>query len=98
MHDELSVLKVVVSRLNDTPPDVRAAFMALLMQRSDGERAIMAFEMFDLARALMTANIRAHRPGITESELRVQLFERTYGGDFEESERTRIARRIRDGR
>jgi hypothetical protein len=82
--------------MNDTPPDVAAAFTALLMQRPEGDRAMMAFEMFDLARALMTADIQARHPGISETELRVQIFERTYGNDFDAAERARIARRIRE--
>ena len=81
--------------MNDTPADVTVAFTALFMQRSEGERAMMAFEMFDMARALMTADIRARQPGITDAELRVQIFERTYGAEFDEADRVRIARRIR---
>jgi hypothetical protein len=81
--------------MNDTPPDVTVAFRALMMQRTEGERAVMAFEMFDLARLLMTADIRAQHPGITETELRVKIFERTYGGDLEPADRARIAARIR---
>jgi hypothetical protein len=81
--------------MNDTPSAVLAVFTALLMQRSEGERALMAFEMFDMARALMTADIRAHHPGITERELRARIFERTYGREFGEAERSRIVRRIR---
>ena len=83
--------------MNDTPPEVRAAFTALLMQRSGGERAMMAFGMFDVARALVTAGIRARHPDISESELRVQIFERTYGSDFDEADRARIVSRIRGG-
>ena len=82
--------------MNDTPRDVEAAFKALFRQRSESERAMMAFEMFDMARALMTADIRSTHPGITESELRVQIFERTYGADFDEIDRARIAGRIRE--
>ena len=81
--------------MQDTPPDVRAAFTTLLMSRAEGERAMMAFEMFDMARALMTADIRARHPDITEAELRVHIFERTYGTDFDDVERARIAARIR---
>lgn len=81
--------------MNDTPPDVAAAFRALAMTRSEGDRAMMAFEMFDLARALMTTDIRARQPGITDSELRVRIFERTYGNDFNEADRARIAGQIR---
>ena len=81
--------------MNDTPPDVRAAFTALLMQRSASERAMMTFDMFDLARTLMVADIRARDPGISDTELRVQIFERTYRSDFDEVDRARIATRIR---
>ena len=81
--------------MNDTPADVGAKFTALLMERSEGERAMMAFEMFDLARALMTADILARHPDLPETELRVQIFERTYGNDFDAADRARIARRIR---
>ena len=83
--------------MNDTPADIAAAFSALVMQRSEGERVMMTFEMFDLARTLMTADIRAQYPGINARELRVKIFERTYGSDFDESDRARIAQRIRDG-
>jgi len=83
--------------MNDTPPEVDRAFTTLMMGRSEGDRAMMAFEMFDLARALMTAGIRARDPGISEVELRVQIFERTYGTDFEAADRARVVERIRSG-
>lgn len=82
--------------MTDTPADVGAEFRALVMARPEGDRAMMAFEMFDLARALMTSDIRAHHPGITDSELRVRIFERTYGNDFNEADRARIAGEIRN--
>ncbi len=66
-----------------------------MMQRSEGDRAMMAFEMFDLARSLMTADIRAREPGISDVELRVQIFDRTYGADFEVADRARVVERIR---
>lgn len=82
--------------MSDTPRDVGAAVTALFMQRTESERAMMAFEMFDLARALMTADIRARHPGIGETELRVQVFERTYANDFDPVDRDRIIQRIRE--
>lgn len=80
--------------MNDTPPDVQAAFLALVMQRSEGERALMAFEMFDVTRVLMSADLRTQHPDLGETELRVRIFERTYGGDFDEAERRRIVARL----
>jgi len=81
--------------VNDTPPHVEAAVTRLMMQRSPSDRAMMAFDMFDMVRALMTADIRAHHPDISEVELRVKIFERTYGSDFNDAERARIIERIR---
>lgn len=81
--------------MTDTPDDIAARMTALIMERAEGERAMMAFEMFDLARALMTADIRASHPGISDRELRVKIFERTYGSDFDAPARARIAHAIR---
>jgi hypothetical protein len=60
------------------------------MQRSASDRVRMTCEMFDLARALMVSNIRATYPGISERELRVKIFERTYADDFGAEARARI--------
>ncbi len=76
--------------MNDTRPDVDKQFAALLRQRSGSDRVRMACEMFDLARALMVANIKAQHPGIADTALRVKVFERLYGSDFTPDERTRI--------
>jgi hypothetical protein len=83
--------------MNDTPPEVDRMFTTLMMRRSESDRAMMAFEMFDLARVLMTADIRARHPGISGVELRVQIFERTYGADFDAATRAKIVNRIRSG-
>ncbi len=84
--------------MNDTPPEVDRMFTTLMMRRSEGDRAMMAFEMFDLARTLMTADIRSRDPGISDVELRVQIFERTYGTDFEAVDRVKVVERIRSAR
>lgn len=80
---------------SDTSPEVEARVEALLAQRSGSERVRMACEMFDLARALAVANIRAGRPNVTDGELRAQLFERFYGEDFTAVDKARIKGRLR---
>ena len=55
----------------------------------------MTFEMGTLARTLMIANIRAEHPDIPDTELRVKIFERTYGEDFDADTRARIIARLR---
>ena len=81
--------------MNDTTPDVAARYRALLMARSGSDRLRMACEMFDCAREMMIAGIRAEQPDITDAELRVAVFLRTYGGDFTTEERERIVTRVR---
>lgn len=81
--------------MNDTSPDIAAQFDALMARRSGSDRVRMACEMFDLARALAVASIRADHPGISGNDLRVRLFERLYGEDFSEEERSRILAALR---
>ena len=81
--------------MSDMPPEVEARLGALFAERSGSDRVRMACEMFTLARALMVANIRAEAPDITATDLRVKVFERTYGDDLDLEERARIIARLR---
>lgn len=82
--------------MNDTQPDVEERFAALFRQRSGSDRVRMACEMFDLARALVVANINAQHPGIAGPALRVKVFERMYGSDFTPDERIQLVARLRE--
>jgi hypothetical protein len=81
--------------MNDTSPEVETRYRTLLMERSGTERLRMACEMFDCAREMMIAGIKAEQPGVTDTELRVAIFLRTYGTDFTPDERDRIVTRLR---
>jgi len=81
--------------VKDTPPEVDRRMTALFMSRTSDERVRAACEMFDLARKVMVAGIRSEHPDISATELRVKLFERTYGADFASGERARIISRLR---
>lgn len=81
--------------MSDTTPDVEAAFAAMLAALSPTERVRMMSGMFDTARRILVSNIRASHPGISEVELRVQIFLRTYAEDFAPEERARIVAYIR---
>jgi hypothetical protein len=81
--------------MNDTSPDVEARLRDLFMQRSGNDRVRMVSEMFDLARALVVARIKAESPDVTPQELRIKIFERMYGDDFDADARARIIARLR---
>jgi hypothetical protein len=75
--------------MNDTPEAVQNRYRMLLMRRSGSERLYMGCAMFDTARALARANLRVSSH--SDAELRVRLFMRTYGGDFDAATAQRIA-------
>lgn len=81
--------------MNDTPPDVDAAFTAMFRTRSGSERVRMACEMFDDAKKLAAADIRRHDPHSSPVELRVKIFERLYFEDFSRDELARIVAWLR---
>ena len=68
--------------MNDTSPAIAKLQRQLLMQRSGPERLKMGCAMFDTARALMRAGL-GDGTGVDRSPaMRVRLFERTYGREF----------------
>ena len=81
--------------MKDTSPETDRAFTALFAARSPSERLRMTCAMFDDAKALAEAGIRAANPDITTADLRIQLFERLYFGDFDEETRTRMIEALR---
>jgi hypothetical protein len=78
----------------DTPPDVEVSFDALLARRSGSDRVRMVSEMFETARALAIADIRRVRPDISDTDLRLQLFDRFYGDEWSNAERADLRARL----
>jgi len=75
--------------MNDTPEAVQNFYRTLFMRRSGSERLQMGCAMFDTARTFVRASLR----GCTSNDaaLRVHLFVRTYGGDFDAETVERIS-------
>ena len=74
--------------MNDTSEAVENFYRTLLMRRSGSERLHMGCVMFDTARTFARANLR----GLSHNDdvLRVRLFVRTYGEDFDAETMERI--------
>lgn len=81
--------------MKDTPEPVERRFRELLLARSGAERMKMGFAMFSSARAMLRAGL-GDPDGTDDSvEMRVQIFLRTYGGDFTPETRERIVAKLR---
>lgn len=65
------------------------------MKLSPLRRLEMASEMASAARIVMREGIRLEHGALEEGELRVQMFLRLYGDEFDPERRKRIIERIR---
>ena len=78
--------------MKDTPQAVQDFYRTLLMDRPGIERLKMGCAMFDTSRALARANLKAHVH--TDADIRVCLFVRTYGRDFDPDTVAQIVERL----
>ncbi|OIO10540.1 MAG: hypothetical protein AUJ52_03940 [Elusimicrobia bacterium CG1_02_63_36] len=81
--------------MNDTDRKVERLLRTLLMSKSDEARLAMGCSMFDDAKAIALAGLRAERPGMDDLECRVQLLRRLYGQDLGEPRLKRVSARLR---
>jgi len=80
--------------MNDTSPEIEKIVTDKMKRLSGEERLKMGASMFDMAKKMVLASL----PIQEESECRIRLFLRFYGNDFDEQEREKIIRHIKEKR
>lgn len=80
--------------MKDTPPEIEAIFLQMMMKKTPEERFKMATGMFEDAKALVLASF-PEEVLKSPTETRCQLFLRFYGQDFSEEEREKILTHLR---
>lgn len=80
----------------DTSPEIEARVRQMMRKKSGSERLIMGCSMFDMSKRIVEDSIRLKNPNIGAEELRVQLFLRFYKHDFDEQERERIIKHLKE--
>lgn len=81
--------------MRDTPDEVERVYHRMLMQRSGEERLRMGSRMFDVARRIVRASLGDPDVSDSSPEMRVALFLRIYGDDFDPATRERIVAELR---
>jgi hypothetical protein len=76
--------------MNDTLPEIEKRFRAMLLARSGEERLKMGCSMHTCAQQIVRASVQAKTPQISPATLRLALFLRFYGNDFDAATRERI--------
>jgi hypothetical protein len=60
------------------------------MSKSGEERLLMGCSMYDSARQIVRSSINNSRPGITENEMKKEIFLRFYGQEFSRTNREKF--------
>ncbi len=76
--------------MNDTHPDVAIRFRELMMRKSGEQRLLMGCSMYDTAKQIVLNSICNRQPGITEAEIKREIFLRFYGPEFSQAERDKF--------
>jgi len=80
---------------DDTRPETREVLIRLWRAKSEGERALHGFRMWNSFKNRIMDSIQRERPAIDAIELLVETFRRIYCNDFAPQEMERICERIR---
>ena len=85
MSEELEVLKIL-----DTHPDIAVRYRNMMMRRSGEQRLLMGCSMYDTARQIVRSAILAANAGVTDAEMRKEIFLRFYGHEFSRDETEKV--------
>jgi hypothetical protein len=81
--------------MNDTSESIFQKQLEILESKSMHERWVMAFDLTELSRYLISRAIKRENPGISEVDAKVELFRRFYSDDFHEEELNVISKQMR---
>ncbi len=76
--------------MSDTHPDIAIRFRELMMRKSGEQRLLMGCSMYDTAKQIVRSAIYNSRPGITETEMKKEIFLIFYGQEFSQAERDKF--------
>jgi hypothetical protein len=80
--------------MHSESPELEKLYVEMLMSLSPGERLLITCRMYDTAKTLMIAGIRAQMPDANEAQVRAQFFMRMHGTDFAPEELAKIMREL----
>lgn len=81
--------------MRDTGATVQKRWRELMLSKSGAERLAMGCDMFDDAKRIVLAGLRAQNPGKTDAEIKPLLFLRLYGQGFSLKKKDQIQAALR---
>ena len=76
--------------MNDTAPEIAVLYRNLIENKSGEERLLMGCSVYDTAKQIVRSAICNNRPGITDEEMKKEIFLRFYGKEFSQVNREKL--------
>jgi len=76
--------------MNDTNPDIAVRFRNLMMSKTGQQRLRMGCSMYDTAKQIVLSAIHNRQPGITDAEIKREVFLRFYGSEFSQADKEKF--------
>jgi hypothetical protein len=72
--------------VQDTNDHIRHKHYEIIFAKSSEERFLMGLQMMEDLREIVLNSIRIEKPGITETELKIEFIKRYYKDQFDEKQ------------
>ena len=76
--------------MNDTTIEMRKKQLEIIFSKTTKERFMLGVEIIDYVRTIVENSIKIENPGISEIDLKIAVFKRSYSKDFSENELNKI--------
>ena len=76
--------------MNDPHIEITAKVKELMKLKSNEERLLMGFSMYDTAKEIVKSSIIERNPHMTVNQMRREIFLRFYGVEFTKDSRDKI--------
>ena len=82
--------------MSDTTHDILSKQREILLSKSSGERFMIGDEAIAFGYMVVENSIRQKNPGISEMDLKIDVFRRYYGNQFTSEETEKIIQSIQN--
>ena len=81
--------------MNDTDPRIEKIYSDMMKSKSGAEKLKMGCSMFSTSKKLIEAGIRHRNPDISYTDLKIEVFLKLYGDDFDDEQKEKIIAHLR---
>jgi len=82
--------------MTDTTPEINRIQFDIMLSKSESERFRIGEELITFGRKVLESSIRQENPGISEIDLKIEVFKRCYSSFYSKEEQVRIIHSLKD--